>query len=511
MSQAAAALLMNPASVQQDSSASVSRTGSSSQPDKLRDLPAGRNNGANETFRTETISFKDVLEKRLPANSRQETNTSEFAGDEKPEKKKTKTSIRDLSNLALLAANPILSHPERVISTQLTPQSVQTRIPSSNKDPGKESGKSNLSSVQAKERFSGRFQISENGTRGESATQSTQVTQNSAEMKRSNVKDLTKDRKIIEEGRVSTKPDHVENRIQDGQRNPSSRNGEIASTNPTAGVGNPTLNAAVNRAENAKTDSQVVSRIKFTQGSRAHSDETPTQQVNQSTKKTNKTKTPNDVSVSQNENNGNQPAQSDGVLSFVQSQYDAKQGSVVSGRTESLTNPVFTTDNAQVPQSPGRQVVQAIRDQMSVPTPQSEIQMTLNPPELGKIRISFQQNNEEITGLLEVDKLRTRADIQKELPQVLASLQSAGVQIRRLDVVMNNSGNNSSPDQQAGHPASSDSFMKHADSFFSSDSRQEQGRTGSERSSRDFQLSQTPDNADQIKSFIRDDAINVYL
>lgn len=512
MSQAAAALLMNPASVQQDSSAPVSRTGASSQPDKLRDLPAGRTNGTNETTsRTEPLSFKDVLEKRLPANSQQQTVSSENSGDEKSEKSKTKASIRDLSNLALLATNPVLSRPERIIPLQFTPQSAHSRVPAVNKDAAKESGKSILSTVQAKEQLHGRFQIGEKETRGDKVAQSSQAPQNSSDMKRTNAKELTKDGKTIEDGRASARQDRTGNRIQDNQNNPSARSLEIVSTNPTAQVGKQTLDTAVNRTENAKTDSQAFAGMKSRQGSHARSDETPIQQVNKPTRKADKTKSPQDVSVSQNDNNGNQPVQSDGVLSFVQSPYDAKQGSVVSGRTDSLTHTVINADTAQVPQSPGRQVVQAIREQLSVPTPQSEIQMTLNPPELGKIRISFQQNKEEITGLLEVDKLRTRADIQRELPQVLASLQSAGIQIRRLDVVMNNSNTHSSPDQQAGHPASSDSFMKQADSFFSPDSRQEQGRSGSERPSRDFQLSQTPDNADQIKSFIRDDAINVYL
>ena len=110
-----------------------------------------------------------------------------------------------------------------------------------------------------------------------------------------------------------------------------------------------------------------------------------------------------------------------------------------------------------------------------------------------------------------MEKLRTRADIQKELPQVLLSLQNAGVQIRRLEVVMDNPNNSPSPDQQPGNQPFSDSFLDRPDQYFASDSRQDHGPSGSEGSLRDFQSTQTPDNADQKNSFIRDDAINVYL
>jgi flagellar hook-length control protein FliK len=58
----------------------------------------------------------------------------------------------------------------------------------------------------------------------------------------------------------------------------------------------------------------------------------------------------------------------------------------------------------------------------------------LNPPELGRVFIRFQQEQDQITILLEVSKPQTRREIDLALPQIMRSLQDAGVQVRRLEV-----------------------------------------------------------------------------
>jgi flagellar hook-length control protein FliK len=65
-----------------------------------------------------------------------------------------------------------------------------------------------------------------------------------------------------------------------------------------------------------------------------------------------------------------------------------------------------------------------------------QITIRLNPPELGKVSIKFQEQGDQITGLLEVDKIQTRYEIQQALPQIVRNLADSGIQIKRLEVVL---------------------------------------------------------------------------
>ena len=78
-----------------------------------------------------------------------------------------------------------------------------------------------------------------------------------------------------------------------------------------------------------------------------------------------------------------------------------------------------------------------------------QITIRLNPPELGRVLIKFQEQQNQITGLLQVDKAQTRAEIQQALPQIIQNLQDSGVQVKRLEVVLtdNQSGQQPFKDQ----------------------------------------------------------------
>ena len=65
-----------------------------------------------------------------------------------------------------------------------------------------------------------------------------------------------------------------------------------------------------------------------------------------------------------------------------------------------------------------------------------QITIHLNPPELGKVFIKFDQQQDQITGLLEVSKAQTRAEIQQALPQIIQTLADSGIQIKRIEVVL---------------------------------------------------------------------------
>ncbi len=65
-----------------------------------------------------------------------------------------------------------------------------------------------------------------------------------------------------------------------------------------------------------------------------------------------------------------------------------------------------------------------------------QITIRLNPPELGKVIIKFQEQQDQITGLLQVSNAQTRAEIQQALPQIIQNLADSGIQIKRLEVVL---------------------------------------------------------------------------
>ena len=84
----------------------------------------------------------------------------------------------------------------------------------------------------------------------------------------------------------------------------------------------------------------------------------------------------------------------------------------------------------------GKQILESIHSSLSQKGQDQQITIRLNPPELGKVFIKFQEQDNQITGLLEVSKTQTRIEIQQALPQIIRSLQDSGIQIKRLEVVL---------------------------------------------------------------------------
>jgi flagellar hook-length control protein FliK len=65
-----------------------------------------------------------------------------------------------------------------------------------------------------------------------------------------------------------------------------------------------------------------------------------------------------------------------------------------------------------------------------------QVVVRLEPPELGTVVVRFQQQGDEIQGLLEVTKTDTRQEVEQALPQLLRGLEEIGVQVRRLEVAV---------------------------------------------------------------------------
>ena len=164
------------------------------------------------------------------------------------------------------------------------------------------------------------------------------------------------------------------------------------------------------------------------------------------------------------------------------------------------TNTVDAPDSLQL--SPSEQIIQSIR--VNLRTPEQEIYISLNPPELGRIRIRFQHSNGEITGMLEVEKPQTKYDIEQSLSQIVASLQGCGVQVRRVDVVLKDQ-----PQQNQSQSDTPDDFAGMEKQEFSGRTKDEiPGQPNSTPATAEDSVHQQPA---KVVHEITDDTINVYV
>ena len=138
------------------------------------------------------------------------------------------------------------------------------------------------------------------------------------------------------------------------------------------------------------------------------------------------------------------------ILSQNNTQIPLTEQTSVSAQT------VKTADNAlpiNTPPTISEQILASIHG--SLRQGDQRITIHLNPPELGKVFIKFDQQQDQITGLLEVSKAQTRVEIQQALPQIIQTLADSGIQIKRIEVVLTDqSDQNAYKDQslQDGQP-----------------------------------------------------------
>ena len=84
------------------------------------------------------------------------------------------------------------------------------------------------------------------------------------------------------------------------------------------------------------------------------------------------------------------------------------------------------------------QILESIQSPSSQQAGTQQITIRLNPPELGKVFIKFEEQENQITGLLEVSKAQTRYEVEQALPQIIQSLADSGIQVKRLEVMLTN-------------------------------------------------------------------------
>ena len=84
----------------------------------------------------------------------------------------------------------------------------------------------------------------------------------------------------------------------------------------------------------------------------------------------------------------------------------------------------------------GEQIRESVKSSLS--QGDQQITIRLNPPELGKVFIKFQQHDGSITGILEVSRQQTRYEVEQALPEVIRNLADSGIGITKLEVVTTN-------------------------------------------------------------------------
>jgi flagellar hook-length control protein FliK len=85
-----------------------------------------------------------------------------------------------------------------------------------------------------------------------------------------------------------------------------------------------------------------------------------------------------------------------------------------------------------IPQNMGEQILDSLRASMA--QGDRQVLIRLQPPELGMVLVQLRERREGVDGTLKVDRADTRHEIEQALPEVVRSLQDAGIGIRRLDV-----------------------------------------------------------------------------
>jgi len=105
------------------------------------------------------------------------------------------------------------------------------------------------------------------------------------------------------------------------------------------------------------------------------------------------------------------------IVSATGNTTDVPQSNTPADLTQQLQNSVYAALGAG-----GRQII-----------------VRLNPPELGSVVIKFEQQDGQITGLLEVEKAQTKAQVEQALPQILQNLADSGISVKRIQVNLSQS------------------------------------------------------------------------
>jgi len=149
------------------------------------------------------------------------------------------------------------------------------------------------------------------------------------------------------------------------------------------------------------------------------------------------------------------------ILSHNNPQTPVTEQSTNSAEGAKSYNPPGQTSPGETHADIGKQILESIHKPLSQEGQNQQITVRLNPPELGKVFIKFQEQDDQIIGLLEVSKTQTRIEIQQALPQIIQNLQDSGIHIKRLEVVLSEG---EQPEQEAKDQSLQNGWAQQQDS-----------------------------------------------
>lgn len=105
-----------------------------------------------------------------------------------------------------------------------------------------------------------------------------------------------------------------------------------------------------------------------------------------------------------------------------------------------VSDPTSLAESAKdaAAKGPAPSIGEQIRDSMHTSLARGERQLVirLRPPELGSVLVRFQEQNEQIQGVLEVSRSDARHEVEQALPAVLRNLQDLGIQVGKFEVTV---------------------------------------------------------------------------
>jgi flagellar hook-length control protein FliK len=128
------------------------------------------------------------------------------------------------------------------------------------------------------------------------------------------------------------------------------------------------------------------------------------------------------------------------VLSHNTSQTLITEQTPAAAKNATTANMPGQTSSSNVSADIGRQILESFHSSVSQQGTERQITIRLNPPELGKVFITFRQQDSELTGFMEVSKPQTRFEIEQTLPQIIRNLADSGIHIKRFEVILSNEG-----------------------------------------------------------------------
>lgn len=164
---------------------------------------------------------------------------------------------------------------------------------------------------------------------------------------------------------------------------------------------------------------------------------------------------------------------------------------------------VLGADNiAQIRSNPARQATELMR--MAAQRNADRITVRLDPPDMGRIEIKFQQTNGVVVGVIEADKVQTRDEIANSVPEIIRALNDSGVAIKKVEVVLTDREQQNTERQDQTQDFTQNSNQNLQDRHGSQQPRQHQHHI-----STDYKNDIT--NAEYDSQTVADDAINFYI